>query len=299
MPQSTVNRNIVEWLTYITPDNQELRLVEPWYVLSVDGLGMPPIEYVTQRGPFQHGETVKEMWLRPRVIQLGVRRNACSRAEYQTLRYSMLDSLRPNRTSPVSPGKLRKYLADGTVREWFVYLTEGPSFPSGDLKSWDQWSIQDTIRFTAYDPVARDPVQKSAVFASSGTVGAFPITFPLQIAAFGTSAPIPYSGTWDSFPLITINGPATGVVIRNVTTGELLSFSYTVPSARVVTITLDYGNKSVKLDDGTNLIGYMSSDSDVGSFHLEPGPNTFQVYASGTSAISSVILQWYDRYIGV
>lgn len=290
---------IPEWISYFTPDGQELRFLAPWFKLQEDGLGMPPVEYVTTRGPFQHGESVKEYWLKPRVIQMLIRRNARSRSEYQQLRYSLINYMRPNRAPRPTPGRLRKYCADGSVREWFVYPSEGPSFPAGDLGQWDQWSIQDTIRFTAYDPIARDPSTHSITFAATGTVGTFPITFPLQIAAFGTSAPTDYAGTWDTFPLITINGPATGVVVRNVTTDEVLSLAYTVPSGRVVTVTLDYGNKTVKLDDGTNLIGYMSADSDIGSFHLQPGSNTFQVYASGTSSISSVILQWYDRYIGV
>lgn len=291
--------DIVERLTYFTPDNVEFMLSSPWYVIQEDGFGMPPLEFITQRGPFQHGETVKDIWLRPRIVQLMVRREACSRPEYWDLRAALLNTMRPNRTALPTPGRLRKYLANGQVRELFAYPSEGPGFPSHDPNEWQQFSVQDTIRFTCYDPVAQDPVLKSSAYASSGAVGAFPITFPYQIASFGTNAPINYLGTWLAYPTIVINGPAVGAVIRNLTTDELISFSYTVASGRSVTFNLEYGRKTVTLDDGTNLIGYVSADSDLGSFHLTPGSNNMQVFASGTSAVSSIILSWYDRYIGV
>lgn len=298
-PINTSYNQVMERTSYITPDGLELRFVSPWFILQEDGFGMPPIEYVTQRGPFQHGETVKEMWLRPRTIQILVRREACNRPEYATLRDSLIDYLRPNRGGHVvTPGLLRKYKANGGVREWFVYPTEGPSFPSHEPDKWDQWAIQDTIRFTAYDPVARDPTPHTLTYAATGgTASTFPITFPLSFASFGSSGPLAYAGTWDTFPTVVINGPATGALIRNLTTNEELNLSYAIPSGRVVTITLDYGNKKVLLDDGTNLIGYMTTGSAVGTFHLQPGLNDLQIYASGTSAITSIILSWYDRYI--
>jgi hypothetical protein len=290
---------IVERLTYFTPDNVEFMLSSPWYVIQEDGFGMPPLEFVTQRGPFQHGEIVKSVWLRPRIIQLLVRREACSRSEYWDLRAALINTLRPNRTTDHTPGRLRKYLANGQVRELFAYPSEGPSFPSHDPNEWQQFSVQDTIRFTCYDPVARDPTVRSRAYISSGPIGLFPITFPYAIGSFGASNPIVYSGNWDTFPTIVINGPATGTMIKNLTTGEQISFSYSIPSGHSATFDLAYGRKTVTLDDGTNVVGYVTSDSDLGAFHLQSGSNDMQIFATGTSAVSSVVLSWYDRYIGV
>lgn len=299
MPNPVYVNQIEERLSYITPDGQELAFIPPWYVIQEDGLGMPPLEFVTQRGPLQHGETVKEIWLRPRTIQILVRRGACNRREYQNLRDSMLDIFRPNRLPEVTPGVLRKYRANGTVREWLVYPSEGPSFPSHEPDKWDQWAVQDTLRFTAYDPVARDPTQHTQVYAATGgTASIFPITFPISFASFGSTSDINYAGTWLTYPTIVINGPSTSTLIRNLTTNEELNLAYAIPSGRVVTITLDYGNKKVLLDDGTNLIGYMTTTSAIASFHLQPGVNSMQIYATGTSTITSVILSWFDRFIG-
>jgi len=299
VPGCDILVGIPERIAYITADDVELNLSAPWYVMQEDGFGMPPLEFVTQRGPFQHGETVKDIWVRPRTMQLIIRRSGTSRTDYQRLRMALIDTLRFNRSAHGAPGRLRKYLATGLVVEWDVFASEGPGFPSHDPNVWDQWSVQDTIRFTAYDPIARNPILRSTSYGASGVVGLFPITFPLQIASFGASVPIDYRGTWGTFPTLYLNGPLTGTLIRNLATDEKLSFSYTIPSGRVVTIDLNYGRKTVTLDDGTNLIGYMSSDSDIGSFHLQPGENTMQIFATGTSAVSSVIFHWFDRYLGV
>ena len=291
---------IADRFTYITPDNQEFMLSSPWYVMSEDGLGMPPLEYITQRGPFQDGESVVSVWARPRTIQLMVRREACSRPEYWNLRTALINAMRPNRVSDRrTPGLLRKFMANGRTVEWLVYPSQGPGFPPGDQNSWDQFAIQDTIRFTAYDPIARNPIQQTFTFASSGVVGTFPITFPYQFASFGSNSTIPYSGNWDAFPTITLNGPLTSPLVRNLTTGEKIALNTSIASGRTVTVVLDYGNKSITLDDGTNLIGFASADSDIGSFHLQPGDNNMQIFATGTSGISAVVLRWFDRVIGV
>lgn len=303
MPQGLIGQarpeNFVDRTTYIAPDGVEYMLSAPVFVLQEDGLGMPPIEYVTQRGPAQHGETVKNFFLRPRIIQLIIRRSGCSRVEYWNIRNALLGILRPGRVGATNSGTLRKFLANGGVRDLLVFTSEGPGFPSHNPDQWDQWSIQDTIRFTAYDPIARDPHLRTIAFQSGVIPGTFPITFPYVIVSgFGTVANVTNAGTWDSAPSIVIAGPIVSPTLRNLTTNEQLVLNYTVPAGRSVTYDLTYGNKTVFQDDGVNLIGYVSTDSDLGTFHLKPGTNSIQVSGSGTTVASSITLQWYDRYIG-
>lgn len=287
---------------YVTPDGVTFPLSAPLFLLQEDGYGMPPLEYVTERGPFQHGETVKDYFLRPRVVQLIVRRNGCSRAEYWNIRAQLLDMLRPGRgalQSPPSPGTLRKYLSNGSVRELLVYTSEGPGFASHSPDQWDQWSVQDTIRFTAYDPVARDPVVQSRSYVSTGPGGTFPITFPWLFGSFGIGTQdIVYAGSFLTFPTITINGPVVSPLIKNITTGEKIQFTFTLAAGETVIVDLSYGRKTVTKNDGTNLIGFVSSDSNIATFHLNPGLNQMQITATGTSNISSFVLTWFNRYIG-
>jgi len=294
-------RQLFDRLTYFTPDGVEYSLAPPVWTLQEDGYGMSPIEYVTQRGPFQHGETVLAAWLRPRTIDVIVRIQGCTRIEYWNIRRTLIDMFRPNRTPTLQPGILRKYMANGLVREWFVFPGGGLSFPSHDPNQWDEYSIRDLIRFTCYDPVARDPVPKSVVFTLGGGSAQFPLQFPFTITGGGSgdTKTVVSNGTWDTFPSISIIGPASSVIITNLTTNEHIALSYNIPASHTVAMNLAYGAKSIMLDDTTNLVGFITPDSDIGTFHLRPGSNSVQVIASGTTAATQTALTWFDKDIGV
>jgi hypothetical protein len=115
-----------------------------------------------------------------------------------------------------------------------------------------------------------------------------------------------YTGTWQTFPLIYITGPMQGPVIRNLSTGEYIALDYSVSGGEVVTITLDYGNKTVTNNFGVNLIGIVTSDSDLATFHIAPAPeavhgeNIIRVIGGGAIiGVTKVELWYYTRYIGI
>lgn len=290
---------IVERNLFITSDDVTYELhVPPDRAMIYDvGTGMPEIEYVTQRGPFQHGESIKSFFLRPRVVEMRYRRNCCSRQEYWDCRAELLDILRPNRGG-IPRGTLRKILPDGAIRDLTVTIQTGPRFEPRRTTEWDEWSVDEILRFIAYNPVYYDPVQNSQNFIQGGAL-TFPITFPIVFSNFGNIVNVLYDGSWLEYPTIVITGPISIVSVYNQTTGESIGFAYALPAGRVVTMDLSYGVKSVTLDDGTNLIGYVTSDSDLSTFHLEPGINTIQVFGSGGAAETVIEVDWLNRYIGI
>lgn len=296
--------NIKERTLYITQDSTVYELhIPPGRALIHDtGTGMPEIEYVTQRGPFQDGETVKDYFLRPRMVELRYRRNCCSREEYWECRAELLDILRPNRgatgTIRLPQGTLRKILPDGSKRDLTVCIQQGPKFEAQRNSEWDSWSIDEILRFIAYNPIYFDPDGRSQSFGQGGAL-TFPITFPIVFSSFGNTVTLMYEGSWIEYPVIVITGPLTATSIVNLTTGESIGFNYNVPAGRTVTIDLSYGVKSVTLDDGTNLIGAITSSSDFATFHLQPGSNIVQVFGSGAGAGTALTINWLSRYIGI
>jgi molybdate-binding protein len=69
-----------------------------------------------------------------------------------------------------------------------------------------------------------------------------------------------------------------------------------------MTISLVQGAKTVTLDDGTDLIGYVTHDSDLASFHLtenNDGVNVLRVVGSGVTLTTIATVYWYDRYMGI
>jgi len=95
-------------------------------------------------------------------------------------------------------------------------------------------------------------------------------------------------------------------MIRNMTTGEKLELSYTVPAGESVIIDTRYGHKTVQSNSGVNLISYLSSDSDLATFHIAADPEAADgvnvLFASGLEAVfgqTSIRAEWNDRYIGI
>jgi hypothetical protein len=302
------------FLTYITPDGRLYPLHTPHdfgrWVISYSGFGTPPIQYITQRGPFQHGETVKDFFLRPRVIQLLIRQGFINRTAWWGGRASLLDEIRPNRqltATAAVPGQLRLVQTDGTVRDLNVFISEGPRFEPRIPTQWDEHAFQEVLRFTAYDPVAFDPAEVTVAFAI--TLAAhlvFPITFPIQFGSglIDDTQNVTYLGTWEEFPIITVVGPIKDFRLDNVTTGEKIEFSADIDPGRTVTIDLRPGFKTVVDDLGANLIGIVTSDSDLATWHLAPDPevtngvNALRLRGTNPTGGTSVTLRYFDRYFG-
>lgn len=305
-----------ERTTYITPDGITYSLEAPpkRAIISREGEGMPPIEYVTQRGPFQHGVTINDYFLQPRTLQYIIRHNFCSRQAYWDGRADLLNHVRPNRqvdasglcATGLTQGSIRKYIPGGIIRQIDVMILQGPNYDTRSPGQWDSFAIQDVLRFFAPNPVWYDPTRRSQVVSSPSDLQlVFPITFPIVFGAISESFNVSYSGTWKSFPSIVITGPFSGVTIENTSTDELIELDYNAVDGETVTICLEYGSKTIMNNSGDNLIGFLTEDSDLGTFHLAPDPevanglNAMTVNAVGVGANTTVTMYWYQRYIGV
>ena len=73
-----------------------------------------------------------------------------------------------------------------------------------------------------------------------------------------------------------------------------------------VTINLEYGNKTVVNNAGTNLIGTVTTDSDLATFHIAPDPEAVnginQLLVTGDDAVigqTEIRIEWHTNYIGI
>lgn len=289
------------------------------WLLSFTGMGMPPIKYVDQTGPYQHGSTLLDYRLQPRLIQYVHRRNAGSRSGYWWARGDFVNWIRPNRqlANSFGMGRLRKVIPSGAMLDVDAMIQQGPAFTARSNTQWDEWGYTETIRFICPDPTFYDPVQQSIEWELEAYDGLiffespgweehliFPIVFGAD--AFLGYKYIIYSGTWLSYPTITITGPLNYPTIENATIGEKIAMNYEAGAGETITIGLRYGQKTVTNNLGANLIGTLTDDSDLASFHIAPDPeapggiNQFLASGSGaTVAVSKIELAWYTRYIGI
>lgn len=93
------------------------------------GAGMPPIRYITQRGPFQNGETPLDLRNDPRTFQIGIADTLYNRTSLYDRRNELLDKLRPSRSFQngiVYPLIYRKWFPGGkTERGSDMAVTNG------------------------------------------------------------------------------------------------------------------------------------------------------------------------------
>jgi len=267
-----------EYLQYITPDGlvYEFDTGKRWLMTEEEGTGLPDINYITQRGPFQHGNTVIDYRLEPRVVQLVLREDSCNRFEYWSSRRMLLNMIRPNRITRTSSntGVLRKYFPDGTKLDLDVVIEKGPTFTAKGGK-WDEWAYQETLRFIANNPIYYDPIPVCLTWPIAGIDQlVFPITFPIVFGGsfINETATVVYPGTWLSYPTIEITGPMQGILISNDTTGKFIHLLHDVSVGEVVTIYLPYGNKRVVSSILGDLTGTITDDSDTVLFYLAPDP---------------------------
>ena len=282
-----------ERLVYYTPQGVAYPLHAPpsRVVTAEEGFGLPTLSYIVDRYPNQHGDTVRDFTLQPRAVQLVILHQFRSRTDYWAGRAGLLDAIRPNRITDFgAPGSLLKY-GGGVRRKLDVFIESGPGFtpPQG---GWREWSFTEALRFIAHDPTWYDPREQIFTLDSD----ALPMPYEAQVS---------YAGSWPAQPTFVVNGPVDDPVIVNSGTGQTIGLNYSLASGRHLTITLQ-GTKSVLLDDNTNLMPYVTDDSDLTTWSLWPDPqaasgvNTVSLGGSGMSdGVTSCVMRYYTRYLGI
>lgn len=265
-------------------------------VESSDGFGMAPLHRITERGPLQHGQTDRGYRLDARLIQMVIALRAGGWSEMYARRRELLSFL-----SPMSDCILRHTQPDGTMRQIGVRLTDGPTFSSKD-RLVDRVQ-RAAIRLTCDDPAWYDPERKSirATGGSGGTGFQFPGAVPWQFggSSVDVDVVVDYGGDWVDYPELQVNGPIENARIENQDTGDVLEFSGLIDAGEYVVIDLRYGAKTVIDGAGDNRISMLTGDSNLATWRLVPGPNTINFSGGNAGAATSLVVRWYDRYLGV
>ncbi len=259
------------WQLLKGSDTLELSDRNPFDVVTVQGVGIPPIRRLTERGPFQDGDSDLGFRLDARTINMVLVSTSATKALADTARNSLWAYLKPG----ANPLILRCTRDDDTVRQIDVHpqgMIDAAITEQDRIGGFQRYACQ----LRAALPVWYDPEGGSYSAIGGASTGSYGFTIPMTIdwvmvsgSTIGTTITIPYQGTWSVFPTITIYGPLAGVTVTNETTGEALDFpSLTLAAGEYIVIDLAYGAKTVTDDTGANRIDELSSDSDLATFHL-------------------------------
>lgn len=269
-------------------------------VVAHDGLGMPPVARTFVSGPFQHGASQIHAKLQPRIVTLSIE-DAYSVNDSWDDRDTLLRMLN-DITNQIY---LDVELPDGTTRRLDVRYHAGLTLPL-EREPAERYALQ----FIADDPLLYDPQAVLWAYAVASGAGnwAFDLGFP---EGFGQSAvdvieTKNYPGSWLTYPIITIVGPAADLLIENQTTGEKLDFSgHTIQADETVTIDLRYGYKTVESSTNDTDINDLTNDSDIATWHIAAHPeapdgnNTIHIsFTDGTNE-TQIRFQFYVKYLGI
>lgn len=296
---------------YLLRGNEILNLSDrnPFDVVSVQNIGVPLVRRLTERGPFQDGDTDIGFRLDARLVNLVLVSVSPTRASADAVRTVLWQWFKPART----PAILRCTKDDGITRQIDVHpvgVIDAPIMEEERIGAFQRYAVQ----MRASLPVWYDPVPGVYNAIGGASTGSYGFQIPMLInwvmvssSEIDADLAIPYQGSWPVFPKIILYGPASGVEINNMTTGEILNFpALTLLADQWIEIDLAYGAKTIIDQAGANRIAALSSNSDLATWHLAPDPDApggvneinFTVATSATIAIG-IKFEYAQHYIGL
>jgi hypothetical protein len=275
----------------------------PVYLTGTVNFGMAPSHRITQRGPFQEGDSDIDFRLDPRIMSLPIVVPTSSIDDHFYYRNLLLNIFKPGNDVSL----LALNYTDGATELIRYINVKILSSLTLDTDSKD-FNIRGVIQLRADDPTWYDGLAYEATLTSPilGTPTPYPKPYevPYGSAGIGGITNILYEGTWISYPVLTAVGPLTDLTITDGL-GHVISIDTPIPASTYISIDLKYGAKTVIDQDGVNRFAWLDINSDLINWALYPSPfvfdgiNTISVSATGTDGGSSVSINWIPRYIGV
>ena len=263
--------------------------------LGDQGFGMAPMQRITQRGPLQQGDTDVGYRLDPRIIQLPLLVEAMTMDAGYTARKGLLKIF-----TPANGAGILRVTTDLYDRAILVVPMGGLDFNQDPQSG---YHIRTVVQLRAADPTWYDPTIVNA--AQTPTITGTPTPVPLTIpwtagsSSINSTLNFTYDGDFISYPIISVTGPITNLLITHTTTGYVIGVTGTIIAGDTWTFDLRYGQKTVTDQAGVNQIANLTSGSSLADFAIILGANTITVSGTTTTSASTVNITYYTRYTGV
>lgn len=274
------------------------------YRLGEENLGVSPVDYLSETGPYQDGETLTGVRLKPRFIQLLFGMDGLSEAQFYDLRRTAIKIFKPTRS--LIPIQLLFNLPNGESYQIDSFFAGQMGMSSSQRKGFTQDFV---VTLRCPDPLFYSPSIQTVRFGVGGTATGMtvPLTVPFGVGSSTLAATrsVTYDGDWDENPYIRIQGPIVNPKITNSTTGEVLDFTgYSLTSTEYIEIDTRYNFKTVVDQAGVNRLDKLTDASDLATFHLASDPdapggvNSITATGTGINNVTEIFFQYRDRYIG-
>lgn len=286
-------------ILWTSPDGTQVDLTDEaggYDTLAAGTRGLRSVEYELSTTKYAgiDGETVQAVRAAANSPTLGIFVRANDEVDFRAKARALVHMMRPK----AGPGTLTVRNEAGDERRLVCYCSggmEGDEDPDSTLPgAW--WRL--VLRFFAPDPWWLGP-ERVVNFGLGAPTVFFPIT-PVTLSASSVQG----SFTVDlsdsdapAYPLWTVTGPGTALVLTNQTTGKTITVNATLTSGQTMVIDTRPGYQSVRRGDGTNLMSSVTSDPAL--WPLTESINQVTAVLTGASAASRITSTFSARYAGI
>ncbi|MGW5198643.1 phage distal tail protein [Streptomyces spiralis] len=257
---------------------------------GIRGLDLPGYDFYTDASPQIDGNALRGLRAQAREVFLPMAFFGTDRADFMARKRSFLSTLNPY----LGPGTLTLMEADGSYRTIEAYYVSGAEGDTGQDSSGLHWQTVG-LTFSCPSPYwLGEPVHLEY---GAGASGAFFPVLPVVVRdsqVLGATV-IDNPGDASAFPVWTIHGPATSVVISNDSTGLNFSVTAALGSSDVLVVDTRERVQTAVLNSVTNWWPNLAASSFLWSF--QPGQNNVSLTLTGTTSSTSVQLDYQPRFL--
>lgn len=151
------------------------------------------------------------------------------------------------------------------------------------------------LEFASPNPYFSSPDEvETEVLVFEGGGFAIPFAIPFSLGNGGSGQEtIVNSGNGLSYPVVRIYGSVINPSLKNETTDQTLSLTYTIPSGSYVE--LNFKNHTAKLNGITNVLQYVTGDW----WGFKPGDNVVKLFGSNASGTAKALFTHQHQYVGI
>lgn len=257
------------------------------------GRFMPEVNFDEDEIPGYDGSRLRRTRFKPRTFTLKIVVTAASEPLLRTALRSLTSAMNPK----TGMGYIRVTSPLGDARQIACKVAGGLGLEEKEGLSGPQMQMA-LVTFHAFDPFWTDTSDTSTLFDIDTPPSFFPI-FPLRLTASEIAVDITVDNDGDDemWPVWTINGPGSGIALRNLTTGKSLVFTtMSLGAGESIVIDTRPDEKTAVRQDGTNAFPDLDVTSSMWS--LQVGSNSVRLEMTGAVAgVSSLQLSYRKRYL--
>jgi hypothetical protein len=285
---------------WLSPDSRQLITLTDragGYRLIADattGLTAPAYRIATEQYAGFDGATVRSVTADAREVVLGLMIEAKDDLTHRQRVGALVRAMRPK----AGPGTLICRDEDGQVRTLTCYYSGGLEGAEGrGAKLPGRW-VKAAVRFLAEDPWWYGE-QQSVSFGLGAATPFFPIP-PVRPSGSSVTGrfEVDLSETdTETWPVWTITGPGSDLVLRNETTGQVIAVDVALAGGETLIIDTRPEYLSVRSGAGTNLMRLVQSDPAL--WPLVEQVNRVTATLTGATSESRIYATFQPRYAGV